>query len=93
MKWKGIFGLVAVGVGVFVMYAAWGSAWGGTIFSATACAVGNPDGVHFTEQWTLEYHNACGGHYDYFLLYLMGLTAVGIILIGGGAETLRETMR
>ena len=66
MKWKGIFGVVAVGVGVFAIYAAWGSAWGGTIFSATACAVGNPDGVHFTEQWTLEYHNACGGHYDYF---------------------------
>jgi hypothetical protein len=90
MKWNGLFGAVALGVGLFFLYAAWGSA---SIFEATSCAVSNSPGVHFTERWTLEYHNTCGGHYDHYLLYLLGFTVVGITLIGGGAKTMRELLR
>ena len=94
MKWKGLFGVVAVGVGIFFLYAAWGDLWDfwrhGTFFSATGCAVGNSDGVHFSQQWFLEYHNICGGAYDYFWLYFLGFTVIGAILIGGGTATLRE---
>jgi hypothetical protein len=89
MEWKSVFAPVAIGVGMFFIYAAWGSF---PFSSATACAVSPNPGVHFTESWTLDYYNACGGHYDNFWLYLLGFTTIGLILIGGGAGTLREAI-
>lgn len=90
MKGKVFFGAVAVGVGLFFLYAAWAS---DAIFEATSCAVANSPGVHLTSRWTLEYHNICGGHYDSYLVYLLGFTIVGATLITGGTETIREVLQ
>lgn len=90
MRWKLPFGLVAIGVGLFALYAAWAHP---PFKGATLCGVVDSPGVHFAEDWALQYYNDCGGNYDHQHLYLYGFTAIGLTLVGGGAATIREVAR
>lgn len=90
MMWRLPFGVVSIGVGVFLLYAALASF---PFDPFTACLVTPSPGVHFSTDWTLQYRNACGGPYDYYRVYLLGFTLGGAILVGGGSATVREALR
>lgn len=90
MRWKLPFGLVSVGMGLFLLYAAWAEP--PFLYASTLCEVDPNPGVHFGADWTIEYYSSCGSEFDYALLYFLGFTIVALTLVGGGAATVRETV-
>lgn len=90
MRWEIPFGVVAIGVGVLVLYAAWANP---PLDGGTLCSTAADHDVHVTGDWTVQYYNYCGGLYENFLLYFLGFTSVGFVLVGGGGATIREALR
>lgn len=83
------FGITAVAIGGFLLYAAWANP---PLAASTACgtSITTPQMVRFSPAFTLEYYNHCGGALDFQLLFLLGFTVVGIILIVGGGKSLKH---
>lgn len=90
MRWKLPFGLVSLGVGLFLLYAAWAEP--PFLYASTLCYTPDSPGVHFGPDWTLEYFSSCGRQFDYAYPYLLGFTVVGLTLVGGGVGTLQESV-
>ncbi|WP_075936878.1 hypothetical protein [Halosegnis longus] len=89
------FGIIAIIVGIWFIYAVFAPYplepvnpdAGGT------CEVTDSPGVHMTTDWTLKYRDACGDMYPYLPVYVIGFAISGILLIHGGARTVRDNFR